>query len=45
MTLQGKTIAVTGGLGALGGAVVAALHAQGAQVAVLDFAQIGRAHV
>lgn len=38
MTLQGKTIAVTGGLGALGSAVVAALQAQGAQVAVLDFA-------
>lgn len=38
MSLQGKTIAVTGGLGALGGAVVAHLRAQGARVAVLDFA-------
>lgn len=37
--LQGKVVAVTGGLGALGTALVAALQAQGARVAVLDRAQ------
>lgn len=36
MDLQGKTIAVTGGFGSLGAAVVAAARAAGAQVAAID---------
>lgn len=38
MDFAGKTIAVTGGLGALGRAVVTLLAARGAQVLVVDFA-------
>ncbi len=38
MTMQGKTIVVTGGFGALGSAVAEAAVQRGASVAVLDFA-------
>ncbi|HEX5755043.1 MAG TPA: SDR family oxidoreductase [Arenimonas sp.] len=38
MDFANKTIAVTGGLGALGRATVSALRARGARVVVLDFA-------
>jgi NAD(P)-dependent dehydrogenase (short-subunit alcohol dehydrogenase family) len=38
MTIQGKTIVVTGGFGALGSAVAEAAVQRGASVAVLDFA-------
>lgn len=41
--LQGKVVAVTGGLGVLGRALAGALQAQGARVAVLDRAQAGGA--
>ncbi len=39
MTLQGKVVAVTGGFGQLGQAVVRTVHEAGAQVAALDRAQ------
>ncbi len=38
MSLQGKTVVVTGGLGALGQVVVETAAARGASVAVLDHA-------
>jgi len=38
MTMQGRTIVVTGGFGALGGAVAEAAVRRGASVAALDFA-------
>ena len=42
MSLNGKTIAVTGAFGSLGTAVVQALLAQGARVAAIDFAAAPR---
>jgi NAD(P)-dependent dehydrogenase (short-subunit alcohol dehydrogenase family) len=42
MTLQDKTIAVTGAFGALGTAVVQALRREGANVAAIDFAAAPR---
>lgn len=40
-TFDGKVIAVTGGFGVLGAATVAALRAQGARVAAIDYAAGG----
>ena len=41
--LAGKVVAVTGGAGGIGAAVVAAFKAEGAEVAVLDLPQTGAA--